>query len=331
VAPAVAEAIWGELDGERPSVEARAVGLQRETAPFSGATRLSRAVRVVLYAGALLVIGSFGWWSSDLDWSAGPLLALSVLYATGFLAVAFYARARRFDELAAAAAMVVAFYAPVCAYAALAVAGVDFRFEEDGVAAFYLWVDGGWIWLELAAIAAAATLYGLFRAPLLMLPLCLFVLFLAMDGTARAFGIVNDDTDTQAIGAFVLAFGVLAAATGVLLDYGGFRRHALWPHVFAAVGVVSGLEVLLGEHAYELALVLAGAVFLAAGVWLGRVGYLIAGGLALWVGITALAPSPIVLTVSGLGLVASAVWLSLGQSPLRRWLQARTLPAPQVD
>jgi hypothetical protein len=142
---------------------------------------------------------------------------------------------------------------------------------------------------------------------------------------------VNDDADAHAVGVFVLVFAALAAVAGVLLDYRGLRRHALWPHVFAAVGVVSGLEFFLAEHAYELALVIAGVLFLAAGIWLGRVGYLIAGGLSLWVGVTALEPSPIVLTVSGLGLVAAAVWLSLAQSPLRRWLQARTLPAPQVD
>jgi hypothetical protein len=47
--------------------------------------------------------------------------------------------------------------------------------------------------------------------------------------------------------------------------------------------------------------------------------------------VTALAPSPIVLTLSGLGLVGVAVRLSLAQSPLQRWLLARTLPAPQRD
>jgi hypothetical protein len=97
------------------------------------------------------------------------------------------------------------------------------------------------------------------------------------------------------------------------------------------VGVVDGLAFLLAEESWELAAILAGAVFLAGGVWLGRVGYLIAGGLSAWVGVTALAPSPIVLTLSGLAALGVAVWLSLARSPLRRWLGSRTLPAPQRD
>jgi hypothetical protein len=92
-----------------------------------------------------------------------------------------------------------------------------------------------------------------------------------------------------------------------------------------------GLEFLLAEDSWKLALVLAGGAFLLLGIWLGRVGYLVAGGLSLWVGVTATSPSPILLTVSGLALVGASIWLSLANSPLRRWLQTRTLPAPQRD
>jgi hypothetical protein len=326
----VADAIWTALLAGQP-VAARGAGLRREGEQFAAATRLSRAVRVLLFVGAVLVVGSFGWWSSELDWDPGGLLALAVVYGAGFLGVAVHARRRGLDELAAVSATIVAFYAPVVVYAALRLAGFEFAYEEDGVAAFYDWIDGGWIWMELVSVAVAAALYAVFRAPLLVFPLGLFLLFFAMDGTARVTGVDLDDASEQAIGAAVLAFGLLSGAVGVALDYRGLRRHALWPHVFCAVGVVDGLGFLLGSKSWELAAILAGAAFLAAGVWLGRVGYLIAGGLSLWVGVTALAPSPIVLTLSGLSAVGVAVWLSLAASPLRRWLGSRTLPAPQRD
>jgi hypothetical protein len=327
----VAEAIWTTLSVGQTVVGDRGSGLRREEARFAGATRLSRTVRVLLYVGAVLVVGSFGWWSAEVDWEPGGLLVLSVAYGAGFLGAAIYARRRGLDELAAAAATIVAFYVPVVVYAALRLAGFGFVFEKDGVAAFYDWVDGGWIWMELVSIAVAVALYAAFRAPLLVLPLGLFLLFFAMDGTARVAGVDFDETSEQAIGAAVLAFGLLSGAVGVALDYRGLRRHALWPHVFCAVGIVDGLAFLLGGESWELAAILAGAAFLAAGVWLGRVGYLIAGGLSLWIGVTALAPSPIVLTLSGLAAVGVAVWLSLARSPLRRWLGSRTLPAPQRD
>jgi MFS-type transporter involved in bile tolerance (Atg22 family) len=255
---------------------------------------------------------------------------LSLVYGAGFLAAALYAQARGLGELAAAAAVVVAFYIPVIVFAALRLVGFGFDFRDDGVAAFYEWVSGGWIWLEIAGIAGAVALYTKFRAPLLGLPFSLFMLFLAMDGAARAVG-VDQHSSNRAIGAFVLAFAVLAIAVGIWLDYRGFRRTAFWPHTFGAIGVVSGLEYLLARDSFQLALVLSGGVFLLLGIWLARIGYVVAGGVALWVGITAFSPSPILLTLSGLALVGAAIWLSLADSPLRRWLQTRPLPAPQLD
>ena len=330
LAPDTAEAMWAEIENAPEPQSERGTGLRRDAEPFARTTRLSRAVKVLLYVGAFLVIGSYGWWAGELEVGASGLLALSVLYGTGFLAAALWAQARALDELAAAAAVIVSFYVAVTVFASLRLVGFDFGFQEDGVSAFYEWISGGWIWLELAGIAGAAALYTRFRAPLLGLPLSLFTLFLAMDGTARAVG-VDQNSSFRAIGATVLGFATLMIAAGTWLDYRGLRRHAFWPHTFGAVGAVSGLEFLLAQDSFELALVLSGGVFLFLGVWLGRVGYLVAGGLALWVGISALAPSPILLTVSGLALVGASIWLSLANSPLRRWLQTRTLPAPQRD
>ena len=330
VTPEVAEAIWGEIAPASPPRTERGTGLRRERESFAQTTRLSRAVKVLLYLGALLVIGSYGWWADQLHVGMRGLLALSIIYCAGFLVAALWAQMRGLDELATAAALVVAFYVPVIVYASLRLTGFDFGFHEQDVSAFYEWISAGWIWLELAGIVGAVALYVRFRAPLLALPLLLFTVFLAEDGTARAVGL-DQDSSNLAIGSFVIVFAGLAVAGGVLLDYRGLRRHALWPHTLGAAGIVVGLEFLLAEHSYQLALILSGGAFLLLGVWLGRVGYLIAGGLALWIGITALEPSPAILTVSGLALVGAAVWLSLSSSPLRRWLQARTLPAPQRD
>jgi hypothetical protein len=330
-----AEALWSELtqstlEPVAESASANGTGLRRETEPFAQTTRLSRSVKVLLYVGTFLVIGSYGWWAHQLKVGFAGLLALSLLYAAGFLAVALYARARGLDELARAAAVIVAFYIPVVVFASLRLLGLHFGFPHEGVSAFYQWISGGWIWLELAAIAGAVVLYLKFRDPLLALPLSLFTLFLAEDGTTRALGL-HKHSSIHAIGAVVLAFAGATVAIGIFLDYRGYRRHAFWPHTFGAIGGVVGLEFLLAEDSYQLALVLSGVAFLLLGVWLGRVGYLVAGGLALWVGITAYEPSPVLLTLSGLALVGVSIWLSLANSPLRRWLQKRTLPAPQRD
>jgi hypothetical protein len=321
-----AAAIWAELG----TADAGS-GLAREQERFAEATGLSRTVKVLLYLGAFLVIGSYGWWASSIEFDVGGLLALSLVYATAFLATALYARSRGFEDLGAAAAVVVAFYAPVIAYAALELSGFDFEGDEGDVAAFYEWISGGWVWMELFALAAGIGLYVLFRVPLLGLPISLFAMFLAMDGTARLVSGNLDDASHEEIGAVVLSYGVLWIGAGIFLDYRGLRRHAFWPHLFGAAGVLWGLGALCYDWSTQGAVIASGAVFLALGAWLGRVGYLAAGALAIWCGITALEPSPWTITVSGLLAIGVAVWLSLADSPLRRWLEHRTLPAPQRD
>lgn len=332
VAEETAAAIWSELESLDAST--RGAGLRRDARGFHEVTGLSRTVKVLLYLGAFLVIGSYGWWASSIEFDEGWLLALSLVYAGGFLGAALYARSRGLDDLAAAAAVVVAFYVPVAAYAALALVGFGFDFEEGDVAAFYEWISGGWVWMELAALAAGAGLYYVFREPLLGLPISLFAMFLAMDGTARVVTGNLDDASNEEIGAVVLAYGALSIIVATVLDFRGLRRHAFWPHLFGGQGVLWGLEALLydqWDRAPHVVAILTGALFLALGIWLARIVYLVLGAATIWCAVTALEPSPWTITVSGLAAIAVAVWLSMADSPLRRWLELRTLPAPQRD
>ena len=144
-----------------------------------------------------------------------------------------------------------------------------------------------------------------------------------MDGSAHIVG-----TDSvHDLGVAVAIYGALCLAAGVGLDYRGWRRFALWPHLFAMVSAAWALGTLVDSP--QLALVLAGAGCVAIGVWLARSSYLAGGGLAVWIGLTALRPAPSTLIVSGLALVGVSIWLSLASSPLRSWLSTRTLPAPE--
>jgi hypothetical protein len=40
---------------------------------------------------------------------------------------------------------------------------------------------------------------------------------------------------------------------------------------------------------------------------------------------------PFILTAGGILFIVTAIWLSKADSPLRRWLDERSLPAPQRD
>jgi hypothetical protein len=310
------EAFWGELE-QRAAEEdgARGAGLAPSRLAFGAQPASSRLVRVLLYVGAATAVGSFGWWAAGYEsWALWQLLLLAAVCALLLAGLAAYGRARHYRDLTGVTAVVLAFLVPLVAYRLLSEAGFAFSFDFTG---FYAWIDGGWVWLELSALVATIVLYLLVREPLLGLPFFLFAWFAAMDVTARSVGVTTEDVPT--IGRIVFSFGAAAFVIGVALDVRGLRRHALWAHVFAVLGVVSGLALWTDETGWNLLLVSTGSAFLVLGTGLGRTTYLVAGALALVGGISGYAPAPIWLTAAGLGLVLLATVTAVAVAPrLRR-------------
>jgi hypothetical protein len=304
--------------------------LARPTEPFAAQTQLTRTVQLLAWLGTLLLIGAHAWWSTKGYESIGigVVLTLTLVWQTAFLGAAEWARRARVVTLEAGFAAIVAFYTPLAAYSVERLLGFEFRSNDFDD--FYPYVSGGWVWMELAAIAAAILLLIRYRRPFLALPLTLFTGFLAMDGATRALGGWEHQSTVQHA---VLAVGIAILATGVALDYRGWRRFAFWPHIASVWLVAWGLDGLCGGR-HALALFIAAALALALGVWLARTTYLIAGGLLGWaaVGVSAHgAAFPFLLMLGGLVFVSFAVWLARSDSRVRRWLSARSLPAPQRD
>jgi hypothetical protein len=287
-------------------------------------------VQVLVWLGTLLVIGAHAWWSSDgyQSLGMGVVLALTLLWQAGFLVAAEWARRKGHGLLEAGFAAIVVFYTPLTAYSLERVLG--FHFDGNDFDDFYPYVSGGWVWMELAAVAAAALALIRYRRPFLMLPLTLFVGFLAMDGGTRAFGGWDH---RRAVEAVVLATGLALVAAGVALDYRGWRRFAFWPHLSSVWLIVWALD-LFCDGAHNLALFLSAAVALSLGVWLARVTYLAIGGILGWAALGASAHGvafPFLLMVGGIAFIGFAIWLARSESPIRRWLAARGLPAAQRD
>ncbi len=304
--------------------------LSRGGTDFGNRNRLSRTVSVLVGVGTLALIGAHAWWSTDgyESLGVGIVLALTLIWQAGFLVAAEWTRRRGYGRHEESFAAIDVFYTPHTVYSLERAVGVNFRWHDFDD--FYPWVSGGWVFMELVAIAAALLALVRYRRPLLMLPLTLFVGFLAMDGATRAFGGWDDE---RAVEHVVLAVGVVALVVAVTLDYRGWRRFAFWPHVGGMWLVGWGLDLLCdGRH--TLALFLAATIALALGVWLARVAYLAAGGILGWGALSLSAHGaafPFLLMVGGIGFIALAIWLARVDSPMRRWLAARSLPAPQRD
>jgi hypothetical protein len=315
---------------ERLYGQERKSDLSRDGTPFGSQTGLSRTVQVFVGLGVLLVIGAHAWWSTR-GYEAmgiGIVLALTLLWQVGFLVAAEWARRAGYGLLESGFAAIVAFYTPLTIYSLERLLGAGF--DDNQFADFYPWISGGWVFMELGAIAVAAALLYRYRRPLLAFPMTLFVGFLLMDATARIVGEGLDDEDTTKW--VVLIGGIVFGLFAVLLDYRGWRRFAFWPHVTSIWLVAWGLPFCTGHHTWSLFAV--AAVDLLVGVWLARVLYLAAGGIIGWIAISMNAHGavfPFILMAGGILFIVGAIWLTRSDSPVRRWLDERKLPAPQRD
>lgn len=321
-----ASALYRRLYGE-PEPRSQ---LSRDGTPFGSQTGLSRTVQVLVGLGVLLVIGAHAWWSTQ-GYEAigiGIVLALTILWQIGFLAAAEWARRAGYGLLESGFAAIVAFYTPLTIYSLERVFGVDF--DEHHFKDFYPWISGGWVFMELGSIAVAAALLYRYRRPLLTLPITLFTGFLLMDATARIAGGGLDDYDTMKW--VVLGGGIALGLMATLLDYRGWRRFAFWPHVTSIWLVAWGLPLCTEADSWSLFVV--AAIDLLVGVWLARIVYLAAGGIIGWIALSMNAHGaafPFILMAGGILFIVTAIWLTKADSPLRRWLDQRGLPAPQRD
>jgi hypothetical protein len=324
-----AEALLAQLNGGAARHDARAL-LTDRPARFTEQSGLSRMIQVLVWLGVLLVIGAHAWWSTNgyEEFGFGLVLGLTLMWQLLFLAAAEWARRAGYTALTAGFAAIVAFYTPLSVYSLERLLGVgfDYRYEE-----FYPWISEGWVWMEVTAIAVAVALIYRYRHPFLALPITIFVGFLAMALGARVFGL-DLDSNGHGVEKLVLGVGVGMAAAGVLLDYRGLRRFALWPHIGSFWLIPWGFLELFDSESLPL-FVVGGAAILA-GVWLARIAHLAFGALAAWSAITLLAEGalfPFFLLAGGILFVVAAVWLARGDTPLQRWLADRGLPAPQRD
>jgi hypothetical protein len=304
--------------------------LVRDAAPFSAQTGLSRAIQALVGLGVVLLIGAHAWWSTTgyEELGIGLVLALTLLWQAGFLVAAEWAKRRGHGLLESGFAAIVAFYTPLAIYSLQRLFGAEF--EGHDYNDFYPWISGGWVFMEAGSIVVAAALLYRYRRPFLLLPMTLFTGFLVMDATARIAGNGLDDFDT--LKWVVLGGGIVIGLAAVALDYRGWRRFAFWPHVVSIWLVAWGLPFCTDTT--SLALFVVAAVDLAVGVWLARLVYLAAGGVIGWAAITTSAHGaafPFLLMAGGLVFIVLGIWLAKADSPLRRWLAERSLPAPQRD
>ncbi len=296
-------------------------------------------VHLLWYAGALVVIGAMGLFST-LAFSAMGGQALTV---TALVYAALFGWAGHYlwhdKGLPTPGGLLIAIavsMAPLAIYGVQDAYGLWSQFGKPGtVHDFYVWIKGSWIFMEIATIAAALIALRFYRFPFIVLLMAVALWFMSMDIVPWITGAKLGDWDTSRRVSVWFGLGILVAAVIVNLSQ---RRgdFAFWLYLFGVLTFWGGITASSGGSNFDKALYCAmNAGFLVLAVALGRRVFAVFGtiGIAIYLGDLAsklFADSllfPFALSLIGVGIIALGLYYHRHQAAIGGFIEAR-LPEP---
>jgi hypothetical protein len=163
------------------------------------------------YAGALIVIGSMGIFSTVAFSQMGgrALTICAILYAVVFALAGHYLWHHRHLQTPGGLLIAVAVsMAPLAVYGVQEELSWWSKFGKPGtVRDFYTWIKGSWIFMEIAAIAAGVIALRFYRFPFIVLIIAVALWFMSMDLAPWISGAPQSDWETPA--AAISLFGCI--------------------------------------------------------------------------------------------------------------------------
>ncbi|MCL2715236.1 MAG: hypothetical protein FWD68_11785 [Alphaproteobacteria bacterium] len=295
-------------------------------------------VHMLWYAGALIVIGAMGLFSTLAFSKMGgaALTATALVYAVLFATTGHYLWNAR--NLPAAGGLLIAIavsMAPLAVFGIQDALGMWSRFGHPGTTGeFYQLIRGSWIFMEIATILAAAVALHFYRFPFIVLLVAIAFWFMSMDIVpwiaGKASG--NWELSRQVSIVFGLAMIVIAAIVNTRQRSGDF---AFWLYLFGVLTFWGAITATSGGTTVQKAIYCAMNVgFLLLAVFLRRRVFVVFGtiGVALYLG--ELAQNvfkdsllfPFALSVIGVLIIALGLSYHRHQQAIASWLDAK-LPA----
>ncbi|WP_029004243.1 hypothetical protein [Azorhizobium doebereinerae] len=195
---------------------------------------------------------------------------------------------------------------------------------------YHQWVDGRWVTLEVATLAAGGLMLWRLPLPFMVMPLAITLWYMSMDLSHWPPG-GPDAWEWDHARRVSMAFGVIMCVVAGALDIYRRRRrtadYATWLYLFGAIAAWSGLAgsewARLGYALFNAALVLFGAA-------IGRRIFTVLGtlGVATYLGYLAFELFqdsllfPLALSVLGLAIVALGIWWQRHEAAIHRRLAA---------
>ncbi|MBX6369389.1 MAG: DUF2157 domain-containing protein [Rhodospirillales bacterium] len=294
-------------------------------------------VHLLWYAGALVVIGAMGLFSTE-AWSRlgdGALLATALVYGAAFAAAGAYLWHRRGLRVPGGLLVLCALaMAPLAAFALQSAFGWWTDGEPGPYRNFFRWVKASWVPMDVATIVAALLALRYFRFPFLVMPIAVALWFLSMD---LAPWILGEDWKEWTGRAWVsLWFGlaVMALAWGVDLRSQG-EDYAFWLHLFGGIAFWGGMTAMESRSELWKAVYCAVSVaLLFLSVFLARRVYAVLGGLGVAAYLGHLSYEifedsllfPFALSLIGIGLIAAGLVYYRRGRAIEAWLEKRFPP-----
>jgi len=296
-------------------------------------------VHVLWYAGALIVISAMGLFSTlAFSQMGGQALAITALIYAALFAWAgdHLWTVRKLQTPGGLLIAVAVSMAPLAVYGVQDALGLWSKFGKPGeVRDFYVWVKGSWVFMEIAAIAAAALALRFYRFPFIVFVAAFALWFLSMDIvpwiTGSKFG--NWEVSRKVSIWFGLGILIVAVLVNARQRSGDF---AFWLYLFGVMTFWGGITATSNGTALDKALYCAmnvGFLFLA--VFLGRRVFAVFGtiGIAIYLGDLAEKVFkdsllfPFALSLIGVGIIALGLYYHRHQDGIRSWVDLH-LPEP---
>ena len=305
-----------------------------EPANAAGAAAKFDAAHLLWYAGALIVIGAMGLFStvafSQMGGSA--LTTCAIAYAIGFSVVGhtlWHGKNLRVPGgllVAVAVSM-----APLAVYGIQDQLGWWGRFGKPGtVQDFYVWIRGSWVFMEVATVAAGVVALRYYRFPFIVALIAVALWFMSMDLAPWFAGADHFDFAMRRL--VSIWFGLLVLAVAWIVDYrsrdGDF---AFWLHLFGLLAFWGGITS--SDSATELGRAvycLFNAGLLAVAVILMRRAYAVFGAMGICLYFRHLANVvfknsllfPFALSLIGIVVIAAGLLYHRKEQAIAAWLAA---------
>ncbi|WP_426436319.1 hypothetical protein [Bradyrhizobium genosp. P] len=309
-------------------------GESRELASGASPRAKFDAASLLWYAGALIVIGAMGLFSTlAFSQMGGRALTLcAIAYAIGFSVAGHYLwHARNLRVPGGLLIAVAVSMAPLAVYGIQDELGWWGTFGKPGtVHDFYIWVKGSWVFMEIATVAAGIVALRYYRFPFIVALIAVALWFMSMD-LAPWFSGVNY-LDFEMRRRVSIWFGLLVLAVAWTVDYrsrnGDF---AFWLHLFGLLAFWGGITS--SDSATELGRAmycLFNVGLLALAVILMRRAYAVFGafGICLYLGHLADVVFkdsllfPFALSLIGVAVIAAGLLYHRNERAIASWLAA---------